>query len=112
MVLQKSNASLRQQKSIRCQALLKKLDEKQVDMEMLKEQLKEKEKEIKLYQIKLKEFKKGENGISLTDKQFLELEVMTAENQSQNVFQRIAVAARGGTYGRNASFAHLGASVT
>ena len=46
MVLQKSNASLRQQKSIRCQALLKKLDEKQVDMEMLKEQLKEKDKEI------------------------------------------------------------------
>ena len=37
-------------------------------MEMLKEQLKEKDKEIKLYQIKLKEFKKGENGISLTDK--------------------------------------------
>jgi len=37
---------------------------------------------------------------------------MTADNQSQNVFQRIAVAARGGIYGRNASYALLGASVT
>ena len=35
LILKKSNASLKAQKSVRCQALLKKLDEKQLDMEMM-----------------------------------------------------------------------------
>ena len=58
----------------------------------MKDQLAEKEKEVRLFQIKMKEFKKGENGLSLSDKQFLELEAMLANSQTANVFQRMALA--------------------
>ena len=55
----------------------------------------------------MREFKKGEQCLSLSDKQFLEVEAMTAENATQNVFQRIAMAGDR-NYGRNMSQRMLG----
>ena len=56
LILEKSNNSLRHTKNIKQQALLKKLDQKDLEIEMLKDSLVSRDKEIKLFQIKLKEF--------------------------------------------------------
>ena len=49
LILQRSNSSLKQSKPATHQALLKKLDQKQLEIEMLKEQLAERKKEIQLF---------------------------------------------------------------
>ena len=58
-------------------------------MELLRDHLAEREKEVRLFQIKMKEFKEGTDSVSLSDKQFLEIEAMLAKNQSGSVFQRL-----------------------
>ena len=57
--------------------------------DILRDQLTEKEKEVRLFQIKLREFKNGPRGLSLSDKQFLEMEAMMASKESGSVFQRL-----------------------
>ena len=49
LILEKSNNSLRNTKSIKQQALLKKLDAKDLEIEMLKDSLIARDKEIKLF---------------------------------------------------------------
>ena len=48
----------------------------------MRDNLTERDKEIRLFQIKMKEFKKGESNLSMSDKQFLELEAMLANSQT------------------------------
>ena len=46
----------------------------------MRDNLAEREKEVRLFQIKLREYKEGEGSLSLSDKQFIELEAMLAHN--------------------------------
>ena len=88
-VLKASNASLAQKKPLEVQNLQRKVDEQELGLEHLRDQLTEREKEVRMLKIKLKEFKYGTDSVTLSDKQFLEMEAMLAKNNSSSILQRL-----------------------